>query len=495
MSQHDNTATDEPREDELRKDEPRKDEPRKPDLIPAVNEYAPKEVGELDLYQKREKIYTRSIEGFFQRIRLLTGWPLLAGYFFLPWTNWHGHPTVLFDLPARKFYIFDMVFWPQDLVMLAWLLIICAFGLFLFTSLFGRIWCGYSCPQTVWTSIFMWMEQKAEGSRNQRIKLDQAPWSAQKILKKLLKHGMWVGFAFLTGFTFVGYFTPITDLTFDFFSGAADMAAYTWIGIFTGLTYLNAGWMREQVCLYMCPYARFQSAMFDRDTLIVTYDRKRGEPRGSRRVNDGEKPDGLGDCIDCQLCVQVCPTGIDIRNGLQYECINCALCVDACNSVMKKVGYAPDLICYSTESRMEGKPTRLLRFRTIGYATVMVVMCSLLLGALLFRETTDLKVLRERNSLYQQKDGKIENIYTLKLGNRDNTAHTYSLGTDLPDSQLDAPATVTVESGEVLTIPVRVSMAESNWHGRNTDMHFSACLVDETAHCVHHESRFTGPAR
>jgi cytochrome c oxidase accessory protein FixG len=246
----------------------------------------------------------------------------------------------------------------------------------------------------------------------------------------------------------------------------------------------------------MCPYARFQSAMFDRDTLIVTYDKQRGDPRGSRRVNDGEKPQGLGDCIDCQLCVQVCPTGIDIRNGLQYECINCALCVDACNSVMKKVGYAPNLISYSTENRMEGKPTHILRFRTIGYGTVMFVMCALLVGALVFRETTDLKVLRERNSLYQVKDGQIENVYTIKLGNRDNKAHNYTLTVDLPDSIIiDGQTSVTVDSGEVQTIPVRVAMPTDKWPGHNLDMNFSICLVDDSTHCVHHESRFTGPVR
>ncbi len=479
------------------------DEARKPDTtsppadrIPAVNEYAPKEVAELDLYQKREKIYTRSIEGFFQRLRLFTGWPLLIGYFFLPWTQWHGHQTVLFDLPARKFYIFDLVFWPQDLVMLAWLLIIAAFGLFLFTSLFGRVWCGYSCPQTVWTSIFMWIEQKAEGSRNQRIKLDQSPWSVEKFFRKYLKHSMWITVAFMTGFTFVGYFTPITELTFDFFQGSAPAPAYLWIGIFTFMTYLNAGWMREQVCLYMCPYARFQSAMFDRDTLIVTYDKQRGEPRGSRRVHDGEKPEGMGDCIDCQLCVQVCPTGIDIRNGLQYECINCALCVDACNSVMKKVGYAPNLIAYSTENRMEGKPTHLLRLRTVGYAVAMLVMCSMFLTALVTRKTTDLKIIRERNSLYQQVDGNIENIYTLKLGNRDNAPHSYLLSTDLPGAVIHGETRVNAESGEELSLPIRVSVPASSWQGRNLEIHFSACLADtgsSEGQCVRHETRFTGP--
>jgi cytochrome c oxidase accessory protein FixG len=465
-------------------------------LIPSIDVTAqdmlPQEIGELDLYQKREKIYTRKVEGLFQRIRLMSGWPLLVGYFFLPWTQWNGHPTVLFDLPARKFYIFDIVFWPQDFILLAWFLIIAAFALFLFTTLFGRIWCGYSCPQTVWTSMFMWVEQKVEGSRNQRIRLDQSPWSANKLLRKAGKHAGWAGIAFMTGFTFVGYFTPITDLTFDFFSGHAPLPAYTWIGIFSALTYLNAGWLREQVCLYMCPYARFQSAMFDRDTWVVTYDRKRGEPRGSRKVNQ-DKPDNIGDCIDCELCVQVCPTGIDIRNGLQYECINCALCVDACNSVMKKMSYAPNLIAYSTENHMEGKPGHILRLKTVGYGVALLIMCGFFIGALIMRDTTDLKILRERTTLYQQSGGQIVNIYTLKLGNLDNSDHRYSISIDLDNGTMSDPATVNVPSGEVQTIPVRVSLPESLWDKQPRSFHFTACMLDQPQACVHHETRFTGP--
>jgi cytochrome c oxidase accessory protein FixG len=468
-----------------------------PEKIPLVDALAypalPKEIGELDLYQKREKIYTRSVEGFFQRIRLFTGWPLLIGYFFLPWTQWHGHQTVLFDLPTRKFYIFDLVFWPQDLVMLAWLLIIAAFALFLFTTLFGRIWCGYSCPQTVWTSMFMWVEQTTEGSRNQRIKMDQSPWSKQKILKKLAKHTLWLGIAFMTGFTFVGYFTPITELTFDFLNGAADLSAYTWIGIFTAMTYLNAGWLREQVCMYMCPYARFQSVMFDNDTWIVTYDSKRGEQRGSRKIHE-EKPAKLGDCVDCELCVQVCPTGIDIRNGLQYECINCALCVDACNSVMKKMGYAPNLIAFSTENRINGKPAHWLRLKTVGYGLALIVMCSLFIFALITREITDLKILRERTALYQRNAGNIDNVYTLKIGNLDNQTHSYTVIIDLPEGKLTGlDQNITIASGEMATLPVRISVPESSWQKRAQTFRFTACLVEQPQSCVHHESRFTGP--
>ncbi len=469
-----------------------------PDKIALVDSLAPKELAEIDLYQRREKIYTRQIEGFFQRIRLFTGWPLLLGYFLLPWVQWNGHQAVLFDLPARKFNIFDVTFWPQDLIMLAWLLIIAAVALFLFTTLFGRVWCGYSCPQTVWTSIFMWVEQKTEGSRNQRIRLDQAPWSLQKLSKKTAKHGLWVGFAFLTGFTFVGYFTPITALALDFFALNADSSAYIWIGIFTGLTYLNAGWLREQVCLYMCPYARFQSAMFDRDTLIVTYDTKRGEPRGSRKI-DETKPENLGDCIDCQLCVQVCPVGIDIREGLQYECINCALCIDACDSVMEKIGYPPHLISYSTENHMTGKPSHWLRPRTIGYMAILLVMCGLFVGALLMRQTTDLKVIRERSSLFQQRNGNIENVYTLKLGNRDQKAHQYRISIDLPNAHIDGRTLVWVDSGEVLSQPLRLQMPLDKWKSKNVDFSFHACQINpnNTAVpvCAQHETRFTGPTQ
>lgn len=458
-------------------------------------EWAPAEVGEIDLYQRREKIYTRRIEGFFQRIRLFTGWPLLVGYFLLPWLSWEGRQAVLFDLPARKFHILGLTFWPQDFVLLGWFLAIAAFGLFLFTTLFGRIWCGYSCPQTVWTSIFMWVEQYTEGSRNQRIKLDSQPWSLQKLLKKSAKHGAWLGFAFLTGFTFVGYFTPIHELGFSFFSFSVHPVALFWVLLFTVGTYVNAGWMREQVCMYMCPYARFQSAMFDENTLVVSYDAARGEPRGSRKHGADREAGKLGDCIDCQLCVQVCPTGIDIRNGLQYQCIGCALCVDACDSVMDKMHYPKGLIRYTTENALAGKATRFWRPRVIGYGLVLVLMASLFSYRLLFRVPLQLDVLRDRGQLYiERDDGRIENSYMLNIMNMDGDDHRYRLSVDgIDEIEIIGNKEFVVSAGEVRKVPVRLSV-----HGdeaESEDIHFFAQAMDDENIKASRKARFIAPDR
>ena len=272
----------------------------------------------VDLYQKREKIITRHVSGKYQKLRFFTGWPMLLAYFGTPWLEWGDRQAVLLDLPARQFHIFFLNIWPQDLWLLGWLLMIAAFALFTVTNIVGRLWCGYTCPQTVWTAIYMWIEQKTEGTRHQRVRLDAEPWSISKLKKRTLKHSMWLGFAFLTAFSFVGYFTPIRELTIDFITlnvAAIDSWTMFWLAFFTAATYINAGWMREQICIYMCPYARFQSAMIDRDTLIVSYDPDRGEPRSSRK-RGATAGEGAGDCIDCQLCVQVCPTGIDIRGWI-----------------------------------------------------------------------------------------------------------------------------------------------------------------------------------
>ena len=461
----------------------------------AVHELAPSEVSEIDLYQKREKIYTRKIEGFFQRLRLFTGWPLLLGYFLLPWFNWEGRQSVLFDLPARQFNIFGLTFWPQDFPLLGWLLIIGALSLFSVTVWAGRVWCGYSCPQTVWTSIFMWIEQFTEGSRNQRIKLDKQPWSREKAFRKLAKHGMWLGFALITAITFVGYFSPIRDLVPRLLTFQPSFWETVWVLFFTVATYLNAGWMREQVCMYMCPYARFQSVMFDRDTLVVSYDTNRGEPRGSRKRNQDPTKSSLGDCIDCKLCVQVCPTGIDIRDGLQYECITCALCIDACNSVMDKMGYEPNLISYTTQNKLEGKPDRILRPRLIGDVAGVVIMALLFSYTVLSRVPLRIDVLRDRNQLFNETSkGQIENVYTLKIMNMDQKAHRFVLSLDSPVAmEWIGEKEISVAAGEVYTLPLRLQAEPADLDTPGFDFDFVVTNASDPKATASSESRFIGP--
>lgn len=463
------------------------------DKIP-VQELAPAEVSELAPDQRREKIYTRKIEGFYQRLRLFTGWPLLLGYFILPWINWGDHPAILFDLPARQFHIFGLTLWPQDFPLLAWLLIIAAFALFTVTVFAGRVWCGYTCPQTVWTAMFMWAEQFCEGSRNQRIKRDQGPWDTDKILRKSAKHGMWLVIAFWTGFTFVAYFSPAREMIVELLTFRLNLMEVAWIVFFTCATYINAGWLREQVCLYMCPYARFQAVMFDSDTLIVSYDKARGEPRGARKRDS--KPEQLGDCIDCQLCVQVCPTGIDIRNGLQYECITCALCIDACDSVMDKMQYPRGLIRYTTETALSGGKTHILRPRLLGYAAAVVIMLGLFATALLTRIPLELEVLRDRDQVYRETvDGAIENVYTVKLLNKDGQSHRYALRIEGPAGiELRGRHHIDAEAGELVELPLRLSLPPGHSLNRPAEVvRFIAEAADAPLQRAEAESRFLGP--
>jgi len=456
---------------------------------------APAEVAEVDLYQRREKIYTRRIEGFFQRIRLFTGWPLLVGYFLLPWLSWDGRQLVLFDLPARKFHILGLTFWPQDFPMLAFLLIIAAFALFAVTTVLGRIWCGYTCPQTVWTSIFMWLEQKAEGSRNQRMRRDKEPWSREKFTRKALKHASWLFVAYVTGFTFVGYFYPIRELLLNLGTFNLGLMPLAWIVFFTLATYINAGWMREQVCTYMCPYARFQSVMFDKDTLIVSYDFNRGEPRGSRKRTADPAQIGLGDCVDDELCVQVCPTGIDIRDGLQYECIGCALCIDACNSVMDKMGYPRGLIRYTSERELEGGNTHWLHPRVIGYALVLALMVGLFSYNMVARVPIELTAIRDRSQLYVATDaGAIENIYTLQLANKDNSPHEFELSiSGLESASLVGETIHKVQAGELRSISIRVRAEPDLFEAPSTKFWIVAQARNNPALRASAESRFLIP--
>lgn len=450
----------------------------------------------LDLYETREKIYTRRLAGFFRDVKKYTLLPLMLGYFLLPWLNIDGRQAVWFDLPARKFHIFALTFWPQDFMLLAWLLIICAFGLFTVTVLVGRVWCGFSCPQTVWTLWFMAAEHFWEGDRNQRIKLDNSPWSANKVVRKSGKFASWFLIAFATGLTFVGYFNPIRELLLGFFTLEAHPAAIFWTCFFTFMTFMNAGFLREQVCLYMCPYARFQSVMFDKDTLIVSYDPRRGETRGARKKGKEHLEEGLGDCVDCSLCVQVCPTGIDIRDGLQYECINCGLCIDACNSVMDKMGYERNLISFTTEHNLQGNKTEVFRPRFIGYALVLTAMVSLFLYTVATRIPLEVDIIRDRNMLYREtSEGLVENIYTLKIANMENSAHAYRISaTGDYDYAFSGESEVQVAGGEVYTALVRLALDPGLLREPNSKIYFQVEAKDDAGIREVEESRFIGPS-
>jgi len=452
--------------------------------------------GSGSLYQTAERIYPREIDGKFARLRIVSMVALLGAYYGVAWLNWDGRQALLFDLPARKFYVLDLVLFPQDFFFLSWLLIIAALSLFFFTALAGRLWCGYACPQTVWTEAFLWMERLVEGKGAARRKLDQAPWSARKFRIKVAKQALWIGFSLWTGFTFVGYFTPIRELAVHVMNFSLGGWETFWILFYGFATYGNAGYMREQVCKYMCPYARFQSAMFDRDSLVISYDPVRGEPRGSRRRDEDHKAKGLGDCIDCTMCVQVCPTGIDIRKGLQYECIACAACIDACDGVMEKMSYPPGLIRYSTQHAMEGHKTRVLRPRILIYGTLLALLCIGFLAALLARTPVELDIIRDRNALYRvSRPGYIENVYLLRVINKDERAHTYDISVaGLPTIALETdPAEIAVAGGDVATIAARVLIEDGAVASGGHDIEFSLSARDTAELATTESSRFISP--
>lgn len=441
------------------------------------------------LYAKQPKVYPREVGGRFQRLRTAAMLWLLGMFYLFPWLNWNGRQMVLFDLPHRKFYVFGLTFWPQDFFFMAWLLIMAGLSLFFFTALAGRLWCGYACPQTVWTEAFLWIERKVEGDRNRRMRLDQAPWTAAKLLRKSLKQALWIGFALWTGFTFVGFFTPIRELAAEVAHARLGGWEAFWILFYGFATYGNAGYLREQVCKYMCPYARFQGAMFDRDTLIISYDDKRGEPRGHRKrgvpsvLARSETPavaaasvakPALGDCVDCLACVQVCPTGIDIRDGLQVGCIACAACIDACDAVMDKLAYPRGLIRYTTEREREGGRTRLLRPRTLIYALLLGALFAAFVWSVGHRSMLLAEVLRDRNALWRPgPDGSVENSYTLKLVNKADRAVIVRIALEDEDHEHDEARAlaivgrdvVRVEAGQVASVPVTLRAARGRLHG------------------------------
>ena len=501
------------------------------------------------LYVSEAKVYPREVSGLFQRLRHTAVFVLLGLFYGVAWMSWDGQQLVLWDLPARKFHVLGLVFWPQDFIFLALLLVMAGLALFFFTAMAGRLWCGYACPQTVWTEVFIWMERWTEGDRAKRMKLDAAPWTSEKLLRKSAKHMLWLGFALWTGFTFVGYFTPVRDLGARLIPFEWSGYETFWILFYALATWGNAGFLREQVCKYMCPYARFQSAMFDTNTLIITYDERRGEPRGSRKksslatvlerargvipkaeaegwvawsahhqsaasqsvaargttslldlampVADRERAEGeaLGDCIDCTLCVQVCPTGIDIRNGLQYECIACGACIDACDSVMDKMGYPRGLVRHSSQNAVDGKSTRVLRPRVLVYAALLCIIGAGILFGIATRSPLIVDVIRDRNALYRATaDGSVENGYTLRLINKSEDTRVYRIGlSEAPEGMTFAtdPGPIALGPGEVRSVGVALRAPAGLVKGR-VDVVVQVSSADGVTR-VEEETRFFGP--
>ncbi|WP_109123795.1 4Fe-4S dicluster domain-containing protein [Dyella sp. C11] len=498
-------------------------------------------------YVSERKVYPREVSGRFNRLRVAAVAWLLGMFYAFPWMTWEGRQAVLLDLPARKFYVFGWLFLPQDFLFLSVLLIIAALALFFFTALAGRLFCGYACPQTVWTEVSLWIERWCEGDRNKRMKLDAGPWTREKIVRKSARHALWIVFSLWTGFTFVGYFSPIIDLAHRAPLAWGGWEAF-WIPFYAFATWGNAGFLRQQVCKYMCPYARFQSAMFDRNTLIIAYDPMRGEPRGSRKrgltsvlertrgllekvvaydyvfraglhpsaadnraqaggtialagIGEEARPlprfafEELGDCIDCTICVQVCPTGIDIRNGLQYECIACGACIDACNNVMDKVGYPRGLIRYTTQNQVDGRHASVLRPRVFVYGLLLLALMGGWIYGVTHRAPLMAEVLRDRNVMYSEAaNGDIQNAYTLKLVNKAQQTHRFIINVSSRDVAGIAlgggTKTVSAGSGEVLSVPLTVS-ASSDVSGRH-DVAFHVRDLDADAY-VNVNSSFFGP--
>ena len=467
---------------------------------------APSSAEMISLYQREAKIQMRSVTGWFAGWRWALVWLTQLLFYGLPWLQWNSRQAVLFDLEARRFFIFDLVLYPQDVIYLAGLLIISAFSLFLFTAVAGRLWCGFACPQTVYTEIFMWVERRFEGDRQARIRLDAAPWSARKLLRRGGKQAVWLLIGLWTGFTFVAYFTDARTLAAGAWGFSLGPSEMFWSLFYGFATYGNAGYMREQVCKYMCPYARFQSAMFDRDTLIVSYDVERGEPRGSRPRGVDPASVSKGDCIDCTLCVQVCPTGIDIRNGLQYECIGCTACIDACNGVMDKMRYPRGLIRYDTQNSMQGHWStaqmwkRVLRPRVLVYSGVLLLIVAGFVTSLALRSPFKAGVVRDRGAMARLvEDGRVENVYRIHLMNATESAQQFRIDVDgLPDAVVAVRGAIEVGATQARWVPVSVQVtpqAARALGGGAHPMHFRIASMDgeRTVAEVSEKSTFVVP--
>ncbi|WP_413860141.1 cytochrome c oxidase accessory protein CcoG [Candidatus Aalborgicola defluviihabitans] len=433
----------------------------------------------VSLYEARQKIYPRSVAGFFSNWRWGMVFLTQLIFYGLPWLEWGQRQAVLFDLGARRFYIFGLVLYPQDFIYLTGILVISALALFLFTAVAGRLWCGYACPQTVYTEIFLWLEKFTEGDRSARMRRDSGPWTKDKILRKVSKHALWLGVGLWTGLTFVGYFTPIKELAGAVVHWQLGSWEVFWFLFYSFATYGNAGFMRELVCKHMCPYARFQSAMFDRDTLIVTYDEARGEPRGARSRKADPAKLNLGACVDCSLCVQVCPTGIDIRKGLQYECIGCGACADVCDTVMDKLGYARGLVKYSTQNAITQNWTRgqtlrhVLRPRVLIYSGILAAIVVAMVVSLTLRTPFKVDVVRDRGVLARiVEGGRIENVYRLQIMNATESEQRFTIAAD------GLPGLVVVTEGDVVVEPT-----QSRWTAVRVQAPYDAAPAG--SHTIH----------
>lgn len=454
-----------------------------------------REVEIVSLYAEREHIYVKFYKGLFKNLRIISSALMLIAFYGGSWLQYDGRQAIHFDLPGRQFHVFGQTFWPQDFMLLSWLLIILAFTLFFVTVFAGRLWCGYACPQFVWTWFFIWAERITEGDRNERMKRDKQPMSVNTFARKSAKHFIWVAIAIATSVAFMGYFTPIRELIPNILVLELGPWESWWLAFFAVATYGNAGWLREQVCIYMCPYARFQSVMFDQDTLIISYDEKRGEKRGSRKRDADYKAEGLGDCIDCGHCVHVCPVGIDIRDGLQYECVACGACVDACDDIMERMGYEKGLVRYTTEHELEGKKTHLIRPRLIGYLIALLTMVTAFGYVLATRTPLEVDTIRGRGELYTTaSNGDIRNSYSVKIANKSQQDMTFRITVEgLEYFRLVGATEVRVEAGELLDHTLFIEVDPRALERPNYEIEFEVTAIDNDDISATSESRFIGP--
>ena len=432
-------------------------------------------------YKSEKSVYVREQKGFYQKIRRYINWPLMFIFIAMPFVQFNSQQAVLLDVVTQEFRIFNFTFWPQDFILLAGVFLVAAFGLFFATTWLGRVWCGYVCPQTLWTLAYVWVEHRIEGTRNKRIALDKAPWTPSKTVKKILKHLIWQLMSLFTATTFISYFVPVNELyttmlTFDW-SGIVTF----WVLFFALSTYVNAGWMREQVCIHLCPYSRFQSAMFDKNTLLVAYDANRGENRAARKHKDDPKALGLGDCVDCNLCVDVCPAGIDIRNGIQYECINCGLCIDACDETMEKFNYPKGLISYTSEQKLAGKEVKRFNLKLVSYGTLSLLFTVLLGLWISNRIPLEVNIIRDRNALYRVNyEGIVENTYTLKILNKSQIPLHFDIDViDLDYPEIKLPKKLLIGAGMMQEVPITLVIDGDLLKKKITDISFAIQSIEE----------------